>query len=396
MRLHPKRWSLATKWSLMLTALALGPLLAVVGLSYQSASSKLVSNTVTQLHEGATDGAANLDDALAERVRQVKFLAGLPSVKEFVAVPPSQRYSAQVALTADLLGGRQTYSFLQALDILDSQGTIIYSTAGRKGTERDQALLRSVGSGQVYIGGFQEQTGKSEPMLVLAVPVNHQTFLRTETSSQFLIQRAGRQSGVYSMLVDKDDRVIASTGGVAAGQILKPDETGRYTLSGGEQLYVHTGDLTTLPWKYVVALPESKLAAELDDERGKALLLALGTSLIIGSLARLLALGFTRPLVAMAAATRALAAGDLTHEVKPTSRQDEVGQLQNAFADAYQHLRRLAARMRLSSILVAEAAGHMHSVAAEHSQVQFPMTTASEKLAAVAKDLDRQVAHFRV
>ncbi|HWI60785.1 MAG TPA: methyl-accepting chemotaxis protein [Symbiobacteriaceae bacterium] len=380
----------------MLTALALGPLLAVISYSYQAASTQIIGQAVINLQQGAADGGVSLDDALSERVRQARFLASLSSVRSYAAVQVNDRMVARVPLVADLRALQPTYSYLQTLEILDSKGEITYSTAIRKGVEKDQALMKAVGTGQPFVGTATGLADRPDPVLVVAVPVEGGAILRTETSLQFLMQRAGRQSGAYTLLVDPQGRVIASNGGIAVGETLAAQPDGRLFRGDGETLYAQTATLATLPWKYVVAVSEDQLARQLNDQRGRALLLALGVSLIIGALARLLALGFTRPLAAMAAATRALAAGDLTHEVKPTTRQDEVGQLQNAFAEAYQQLRRLAARMRLSSILVAEAAGHMHSMASESDKNLTPIATASQKLSVVAQDLDRQVSHFKV
>ncbi|HYF96128.1 MAG TPA: methyl-accepting chemotaxis protein [Symbiobacteriaceae bacterium] len=396
MRLHPKRWSLATKWSLMLTALALGPLLAVISYSFQSASAKLLAQTVTSLQQGAADGAASLDDALAERVRQARFLAALPSVRDFALAPAGNRGALRAAVTSDLRGLQPAYSYLQSLDILDAEGFILYSTAGHAGFEQDQPLAIATDAGQVYVGGLQKQAGRTEAALVIAVPVGNQVVLRTETSSQFLMQRVGRQNVIRSLLVDTEGRIIAASRGVAAGGTAALDNSGRVILPGGEVLYAQAATLGTLPWRFVAGVPEAQLVRDMNEQKVRVIMLALGASAIIGVVARLLGLSFTRPLADMAAATQALAAGDLTYEVKPTARMDEVGRLQNAFAEAYQQLRRLAARMRLSSILVAEAAGHMHAMAGETEHGRYPMTTASEKLSMVAQDLDRQVAHFKV
>ncbi|MDF2629793.1 MAG: putative two-component sensor histidine kinase [Symbiobacteriaceae bacterium] len=408
MRWHPKRWSLATKWSLMLTALALGPLLAVISFSYQAASAKLVGQAVAGLHQNAATGAANLDDAVAERVQQARFLADLWSVRSLAAAPPLNRASFLPNVNLDLRGLQKVYPDLQALDLLDGQGKVIYSTAGNQGVMNDPAMLKAAAAGQLYMGGLQPATGLPGQVLVIAVPATAGAVLRTETSAQFLMERVGTPQSGYSLLVDQEGRVIAS--GTAAGpageapavaaprvgDTLQVDATGRITSPGGDSLFAQSTALGALPWRYVVAISEGDLARELNAQKGQALLLALGVSAIIGALARLLARGFTRPLSGLAEATRALAAGDLTHEVKPSPRLDEVGQLQNAFAEAYGQLRRLAARMRLSSILVAEAATHMHTMATDRDTTLQPIATASQKLSVVAQDLDRQVSHFKV
>lgn len=390
---HPKRWSLATKWSVVLTGLALGPLLGVISYSYQAASAELIGQAVTTLQQGAAEGAVSLDDAFAERLQQARFLAGLRSVRDLSAAPAAARAPFVTNVLMDVRALQPAYPALLSLDVFDAKGAIIYSSASNTGT-MDPAMKIATGSGQDYVGGLQRVEGRKEPVLVIAVPAPNGGAIRTEIASDFLHQRVARRAN--SFLVDQDGTVLASSGAVAPGETLQLDPTGRITAPDGEQLYAQSTTLGALPWKYVVAVPEAELAAALNEQKNRALLLAIGVSAVIGAFSRLLARGFTRPLSKMAEATRALAAGDLTHEVKPTTRLDEVGQLQNAFAEAYSQLRRLAARMRLSSILVAEAAGHMHTMASDRETSLQPIATASQKLSMVAQDLDRQVSHFKV
>lgn len=393
MQWHPKRWSLATKWSVVLTGLALGPLLGVISFSYRAASAELIGQAVNTLQLGAAEGAVSLDDAFAERVQQAKFLAGLRSVRDLSAAPTAARAPFVTNVLMDVRALQPAYPALLTLDVFDAKGAIIYSSVSNTG-KVDPAMAAATAKGEAYMGGLQQVAGRPEPVLVIAVPAPNGGVLRTEIAPEFLHQRVARRAN--SFLVDQDGKVIASSGPVAPGETLQTDPTGRITAPGGESLYAQSKTLGALPWKYVVAVPEADLAAALGAQKNRALLLALGVSAIIGALARLLARGFTRPLSKMAEATRALAAGDLTHEVKPTARLDEVGQLQNAFAEAYGQLRRLAARMRLSSILVAEAAGHMHTMATDRETSLQPIATASQKLSLVAQDLDRQVSHFKV
>jgi HAMP domain-containing protein len=393
MQWHPKHWSLASKWSVVLTGLALGPLLATISFSYQAASRELVGQAVTTLQQGAAEGAVSLDDAFAERVQQAKFLAGLRSVRDLAAAPPAARAPFVTNVLLDVRALQPAYPALLALDVFDAKGAVIYSSAGNKEAV-DPKMAAATAGGQAYVGGLQPVAGRAEPVLVIAVPAPNGGVLRTEIAPDFLHQRVGRRPN--SFLVDQEGKVIASSGSVTPGEALQLDQTGRVATPDGESLYAQSTTLGALPWKYVVAVPEADLAAALNAQKTRALLLALGASAIIGAFARLLARGFTRPLSKMAEATRALAAGDLTHEVKPTPRLDEVGQLQNAFAEAYSQLRRLAARMRLSSILVAEAAGHMHIMATDRDTTLQPIATASQKLSMVAQDLDRQVSHFKV
>ncbi|HYG57181.1 MAG TPA: methyl-accepting chemotaxis protein [Symbiobacteriaceae bacterium] len=402
-RLNPKNWSLATKWSLMLTALALGPLLAVIRFSYESASTKIIQQTVIAMTHSAADAAASLDDAAAERVRQAQFLASLPTVRDFLALSPAARAGAVGRLQADLTALQSAYPFMESIDLLDAKGVVVYSTAGYKGLDKDSDLMQTVTGGNVYTAGLRTQPGKPGASLVIAAPVLQGSLagvVRTQSSPDFLSQRVQRDNeregaGGLGLLLDETGKVIVRSDKAGSTSVaLEPG--GRVTLEDGSIYYSRSAKLESLPWSYLVALPEARLAAELNEQKSRALLLAIGISLIIGALARLLAIGFTKPLSKMVLATRALAAADLTHELKPGTREDEVGQLEKAFVEAYSQLRRLAARMRLSSILVAEAAGHLHAMAVEAPQVNNSITAASEKLSVVARDLERQVSHFKV
>jgi methyl-accepting chemotaxis protein len=263
-------------------------------------------------------------------------------------------------------------------------------------------MLKAVGTGEVYTGlSLLSGVGQPGAGVVVATPLAGGTILRTESSPQFLLQRVARDdqrqaTGALSLLLDSQGHVIARSDGKDAAEPVKLEDDGRLTVGEGQTYFAQSATLSTLPWRYVLALPEAFLSKDLAEQKFQALLLALGVSAIIGSLARLLALSFTRPLARMAETTRALAAGDLTHSVPASPRLDEVGQLQNAFVEAYQQLRRLSARMRLSSLLVAEAADHLHTMAVQNEQVSVPIATASEKLSVVAKDLERQVSHVKV
>jgi HAMP domain-containing protein len=400
MRLNPKQWSLATKWSLMLTALALGPLLATIRFSYSSASTQLLQQAVTSLSNSSADAAASLDDALGERVRQAQFLASLPSVQRYIATPITQRAGALAAVQADFKTLQANYPYLETIELLDAQGVVVYSTTGMKGLEKDAAMLQTVQSGDVYMAGLRPTEGRPDPSLVIAAPIGKGAqagVLRTQSSPQFLLQRVTRDGqrqgeGAIGFLFDEKGAVIARGDMHSGAAVPTLEPGGKLTLADGSLYYAQATRLDGAPWSYVLAMPEAELRDQLTKQKSQAMLLAFGVSLIIGALARVLALGFTRPLTKMAAATRALAEADLTHEVKKSDRADELGQLESAFAEAYGQLRRLVARMRLSSILVAEAADHIHQMTATSPQVSM----ASEKLSVVAKDLERQVIHFKV
>jgi HAMP domain-containing protein len=400
-RLHPKRWSLATKWSLMLTALALGPLLAVIQFSYGAAGAQFLQQSALALSSTSADGAASLDDALGERVRQAEYLASLSSIRNYFAMAPGYRSMALADIESDLRQLKTTYPYLEAVDLVDAQGVVVWSTAGNRGLDRDPALLKSIGAGDVFVAGLRTETGKPGQSLVIAAPVAAGAgILRTQSSPEFLAQRVardgGRQAaGAVGLLIDNDGHVIASDAAIKVPDVAL-DEEGKLTLAGAGTFFAQAALLQTVPWRYVVAMPEASLSSQVQKQRQQGLILALAVSLIIGSVARLLALGFTKPLTLMAEATRALAEGDLTHDMPPTKQTDEVGQLQSAFNEAYGQLRRLVARMRLSSILVAEAADHLQVMTAGGSQAGVPVAAASQKLSYVAKDLERQVAHFKV
>jgi HAMP domain-containing protein len=385
----------------MLTALALGPLLAVIQFSVGAASNQYLQQSVLALANASADGAGSLDDALGERLRQTQYLASLSSIRMYFSAGPAYQNGALAEVQADLRQLKTVYPYLEAVDLLDAQGVVVWSTAGNRGLDRDPALFDAVKAGKTFMAGLRSDGGKSGQSLVIATPVaNGVGILRTQSSPDFLNQRVtrdgGRQGdGVLGLLVDVQGHVIAADARVGTDQVTLSND-GKLTLPNSGAFYAEASTLQAVPWRYVVAMPESTLKAQVNKQRQQAMLMAVAVSLVIGGVARLLALGFTKPLTRMAAATRALAEGDLTHEMPATEQADEVGQLQTAFNEAYGQLRRLVARMRLSSILVAEAADHLHFMTTETQQAGVPVAAASQKLSHVAKDLERQVAHFKV
>lgn len=399
MTLHPRRWSLATKWSLMLTVLALAPLLVAISVSHSASAEKIVEKTVLGLAHSAADGAAHLDAAVDERVRQTVYVSGLPSVQRYVTSPIGQRQAHLPAVQSDLLAVVSAYPYLESLDLLDAQGVVIYSTSGHKGVYRDSDLLQTVSTGKIFVAGLQP-SGQDRSSLVIAAPIGKGAsggVLRLQSSPEFMttrVARDGQRAGGTGLLLDEKGRSIARSDSGPAGEAVALGD-GRLTLYNGTAYFAHGAKLESIPWTYVVALPEAQLADELAQQRNQSLLLAFGVALIIGGLARVLALGLARPLTQMAVVTRALAAGDLTISVPASSKQDELGQLQNAFDEAYKQLRRLVARMRLSSHLVAEASQHLHTQTAAGGQ-SGSVGASAEKLAVVARDLEKQVAHFKI
>lgn len=399
MTLHPRRWSLATKWSLMLTVLALAPLLVSISLSHSASAAKIVEKTVLGLEHSAADGAAHLDAAVDERVRQTVYVSHLPSVRAYVTSPIGRRQGYLPAVQSDLLAVVNAYPYLQSLDLIDAQGVVIYSTSGHKGVYRESKLLETVSTGQIFVAGLQPSGNQDRSSLVIAAPIGKGAeggLLRMQSSPEFLtlrVSRDGLRAGGTGLLLDETGRSIARSDAGPAGELVSLGDA-RLTLYDGSTYYARRATLETIPWSYVVALPEAQLADELAAQRNQSLLMALGVALIIGGLARFLALGLARPLVRMAEVTRALAAGDLTIAVPTSGKQDELGQLQNAFDEAYKQLRRLVARMRLSSHLVAEASQHLHTQTAGGQTGSIGAS--AEKLAVVARDLEKQVAHFKI
>lgn len=405
MRLHPRHWSLATKWSLLVTLLALGPLLSVIGYSYESATERILQKSIQTLTAGATDAAANIDAMLDERVRQARFLSNTAAIREFMQANIAVREGKRSSLEAELAMVMQAYPYLEAVDLLGPDGSVVFTTSGQKLTYSNADLVRVVRTGQIYMGGLQPQPGQSDASLVIGAPVGEGAALgvvRLQSSPRALMVRVtgeegGRRTGTLSALLDESGRVISRSDKAGASEALSFDRpTNTLATQDGHTYYAQGARIQSLPWTYVLALPVEAVAAELSTQRLQSIVLAFGASLVIGGLSRLLVLRLIRPLVALASASKALSQGDLTFEVARTGSRDEVGQLQESFGEAYKQLRRLVARMRLSSHLVAEASSHLHSMTRGSDVAAGTVGQATEKLSVVAQDLERQVAHFRI
>jgi HAMP domain-containing protein len=404
LKVDPRRWSLATKWSLMLTALALVPLWGVIRYSDQTATSRILQKSVAALADGAADSAASMDAALSERVRQAQYLGSLPSVRDFLAVPPAARAPRLALLQADLKATLAAYPYLESIDLLETDGTVLFSTSGLSGSLKETDLVKAATGGKPYVAGLKTEKAQTQPSLVIAAPIGAgmpSGVLRLQSSPEFLTQRVKKDdqrqtTTSLGLLLDEQGKVITRSDSAAPWEVIHQEQDGRLRTQYGDIYYTERSALQTVPWTYMLGMPEDLIANEVADQRARSILLAIGCSLVLGGLARLMALRITRPLLQLAQASRALAAGDLTFSLTRSSQKDEMGDLQAAFAEAYMQLRRLVARMRLSSHLVAEASEHLHTMTGQQDRISETMTTASQKLSVVSRDLERQVAHFRI
>ncbi len=405
MNFHPKKWSLATKWSLLVMLMAVVPLASVIYYSYGVQRDGNQAKTLDSLQNGVIDAAASMDAMLDERIRQATYAATLQPVLDFTAASIVTRELHRDQLGNELDRIRRAYPYLEAIDVMDAGGFVIYSTTPNKLQYKDDNLLKTIRAGKVYVSGLQPQPGQQEPSLIVAAPIGAGAkfgAVRLQSSPRALINRVGsmRQQGDGAMeiLLDEEGRVLTgSDPALAAKSAVTIDkEAGTLTTPDGKLYLVRSVQTRTVPWTYGLAIPQEHLDAESLEIAARSLVLALGTLLIVGALTRLMALRMVRPIARLAEATRALSGGDLTYVLQPSGRSDEVGHLETGFAEAYKHLRRLVTNVRMSSHLLAEACDYLHTRVTTRENGLSSDGTTTERLLTVAKRLEEQVTTFKV
>ena len=165
------------------------------------------------------------------------------------------------------------------------------------------------------------------------------------------------RESVFSLAEDRGDpairtlgrRMLAETVGYVEG---KSNFTGRDSLLAFARL-PHTG------WSVGVVFPKSELFAKISSLKKTMIGLAFGGLALLVAVSFLSARSLTEPLRTMARATKRIAEGDLNVDLSHIARQDEVGQLADAFTKMTQDLQKYikdltettAAKQRIESEL---------------------------------------------
>lgn len=122
-------------------------------------------------------------------------------------------------------------------------------------------------------------------------------------------------------LADLGRRMVAGEAGFAPFPIL----------AAGKQSWVYYAPIPSSSWSLAVIFPEDELAEDIIALHRVVIVLGCAGLLLLFLAVVLIARSITKPLRAMAAATEAIADGDLDVELPPATSRDEVGKLTESF-----------------------------------------------------------------
>lgn len=277
---------------------------------------------------------------------------------------------AELLARTDAVGQRQLLGEVFALPgplvasavLLDARGTILWQTSAPavppEFVAAHPSLLQPLGTGRRYASGIQALDG--EAVAALAVPVRDArgaatgvlaVLVRPEQGivGQLVATARGLAHSGHAELVDQDDRVVAAS---EARDVLRPGEHPDFYEpllahhAGGVGLTAPVGPqdpsdqgqrhdmvfvpLQSVPWGLALGGSDAELSADAARWEGQVALFG-GVSLALA----LLLVWFTtrsvaRPILALVAASRRIAAGDLATPV-PHAGEGEVRVLAEAF-----------------------------------------------------------------
>ncbi|MFI5360625.1 MAG: ATP-binding protein [Elusimicrobiota bacterium] len=283
--------------------------------------------------------AANVDDLLAQRSRDLFTLADSPLIAdyyrsvEFRLRDDSESYRAELEqLLRNFAARTRVYSRIL---YLDARGRAI-CRAGTDGAEERGAdfPIADFAAAQRAPDGWWvspiEKDPKGNPVLYYAKPVRNET---------------GKFEGMLVLGYDLD-RLRGILEGIRIGahggaRIDAPDGIrleGRRTDAGSDPLTA-SHPLTRLPWSVVVSAPSGDFLSTLTVYRNAAVAIALGGGAMFVVFLLMLVRSITRPIEDLVVAARAIGRGDLSHRAREI-RTDELGELSTAFNEMAEHLDR--------------------------------------------------------
>lgn len=222
-------------------------------------------------------------------------------------------------------------------------------------SDRSEAVvfLTPKDTGKPYYSSVRFESTTGEPLMTMAIPllgVNNRVEgvlvaeVRLRNVWELITsQETGKGESVYivddqnNVVVHRDISIILRGTGFAL-----PDVEGRYSgLTGDDVILaydkVQTGDRS---FSVVVEKSEAEALASAYNALRIILILVAVTLVMAGSIGFLAIRQIVRPVEALATAARAVQAGDLSQQVKVSSR-DEIGSLAKTFNDMTAQLREL-------------------------------------------------------
>ncbi len=371
--LSPPRPTHSLRWRLIAL---LGGILLVTLLVIGTTVFLFISNSEQQAWQGRRwEAARYAGDRVAAFVGRVQDSLGL------VALTPSEVLEASPGVIGDVL--ERIPALLEVIR-LDERGTVVASAS------RDVPVLANLftipqstwfleaKAGRPYMGGVEISTAK-EPYLIMAVPAMDGGVVASRLSMAMLWDvvgaiEFGRTGQAY--VVNQDGQIIAHKDPEVAldrtslegrpemlslSQAPGNEWSGIYQNFQGSQVVGTTAPVAGTDWVVVSEL----LRSEALSTSRAALLIVGGGLLAFGFLVALTSSRFLRqlivqPLELLWAGAERIGRGDLSHRIE-ISREDEVGQLANAFNDMVSELQYLYQELTVRSGDLARRARYLEA-----------------------------------
>jgi len=348
----PLRWQIGT-----LVVLGLIGVFTLFGLLGVAIANDAKERTVSGWLGITRSVAASIDSELAEQYGRLEWMAARVGVAQ------------DAALQRDILAGAlwNDGSLVSAAMLLDAAGHGIWSTGTDPAAVADYVashpgVLAPISSRQRYASGVEIVEG--EPTVILGVPVfdaRHRAIavlaivLHPDRGPihDLVASAQGLANSGHAELLDQDDRVLVSS---ETGHILGPGEhpdfyaplMAEHRSAAGLTAPVGAADpadqgqrhdmafvpLQTVPWALALGGSDAELSADSNRWQSQIVFfgaLSLGLALL---LVWLTTRSVARPILALAAASRQIASGDLTTPI-PRGGEGEV----RVLAQAFDHMR---------------------------------------------------------
>lgn len=391
-----------------------------------------------RLRDAAQRSAILIDNLLVERQREMDLLVSAPMVID--AARTGSRRSESLALANQSMEAlERRYAQTRTLGVDDRLRTYLVDVSPKIGVI-EAMLTDRLGHNAVITSRTQDFVQSDESWWEAAkasgnapteatfddwskqVVVTMASAVRDPTTSQTagvlkltfglartdsaLARAASTGGGVDVDLVDANSNVIASsTTAPRMKQVASVDELSSAIDSvtsygsGRQRSWAAAVPVGTLGWRVVAHVPErvamssaaSARRALLFGTAGFALLLLAG----LWALDRFVTRRISAPAAMLAEAAEAVAAGDLSIELRDISdSDDEIGRLSRATAGMIEELRRLVTAMSLTSSETAAMAAEITSGSGAMAETAEAMATTSNDLSAQSGAMSTMITQF--
>jgi signal transduction histidine kinase len=353
--------SLQARFLLALVLIGLFPLGTIGQIVVAQAHQALAEQSARELTGLAQGLGAHLEASVEQLLSDCRAMAALPDIA-------SMDTARQDALLKVLYQHRQDYARLSVFDRAGQRLASSHPGGAPSIAERSSFQIAAGRGEQAWEIAPALSTGRTS--LLIHTPIRNEQrrvvgvlgAVVDLASLSMLVRHVADQSGARPFVLDgrgavllhpdpevvQEQRDYTWLGIPSHGRLPGPGVV-RYRV-GGEQFIASYVPLPTTNWTVVVERPEAVVMAPAERWRRLAIsgLMASAALAVLGAV--LLARTLTRPVRLLAAAARALGAGELSAPLPPTASASELSPLINAFAEMRANLAaRTAERERLIS-----------------------------------------------